>query len=194
MRTKHSKRNVATALFIIASLALLLGAPVASDANNDCRPDQTQLQNQGAVPFGGRVVLAQTFIPGVPGHQVCRVKVLINKNLLAAGNLTLHLLRSNFMELDAAVTIPAAAIPMGSSVQVFDFGCNGAVLAGMPFYGLKLESSGSPVGAYSWKGIGGDVYVKPGAGGRGWRNVKAGAGSWTNLGGWDYAFEIYLCD
>jgi hypothetical protein len=194
MRTKHSRRNVATVLTIIASLALLSLTSGHSLANNICRPDQTQLQNQGAIQLGGRVVLAQTFIPSAAGHRVCRVKLIITKNFPGAGNLTLHLLRSNFTELDVAVTIPGAAIPMGTSVQVFDFGCNGAALAGMPFYGLKLESAGSPFGAYSWKGVGGDVYVKPGAGGRGWRKTSAGVGSWTNLGAWDYAFEIYLCD
>jgi hypothetical protein len=193
MRTQQSKSSVATALVLTISLALLISTPAASQGNN-CRPDQTQLQTEGAIPFGGKVVLAQTFIPSEAGHSVCRVKVFINKNLVAAEDLTLHLLRSNFTELDAAVTIPAAAIPMGSSIQVFDFGCNGAVLAGMAFYGLKLESRNSPVGAYTWRGIGGDVYVKPGIGGKGWRNVNGGAGTWTNLGAWDYAFEIYLCD
>jgi hypothetical protein len=118
--------------------------------------------------------------------------VFISKNAAGAGNLTLHLLRSNFTEL-GAVTIPGAPIPMGNSVQVFDFGCNGAALAGMPFYGLKLESPGSAFGAYSWRGIGGDVYAKPGNGGRAWRNMTAGMGHWTNLGAFDYAFEIYMC-
>lgn len=193
MRTQQSKWGAATALVLTISLALLISTPAASRGNN-CRPDQTQLQTEGAIPFGGKVVLAQTFVPNAAGHSACRVKVFINKNLAAAGDLTLNLVRSNFTELDTAVTIPAAAIPMGSSIQVFDFGCNGAVLAGMPFYGLRLESPKSPVGAYSWKGIGGDVYLKPGPRGKGWRNVNGGAGNWTNLGAWDYAFEIYLCD
>jgi hypothetical protein len=177
-------------LTITASLLLLTTVP-ASYAEN-CRPDQVQLVNQGAILFGAKTVLAQTFIPNAPGHQVCQVKVIITRNMVGADNLTLHLLRSNFGELDAPVTIPAP--PMGTSVQVFNFGCNGAVLAGNPFYGLKLESPGSPFGAYSWRGVGGNPYVKPGPGGRGWRNVNAGAGHWTSLGAWDYAFEVYSCD
>ncbi len=194
MRTKHAKLYGATAFTIIASIVFLLGAPVTSHADNGCRPDQTQLQNQGGVLFGGRTVLGQTFSPSVPGHQVCRVKVVITKNVVGAGDVTLHLLRSNFAPLDAAITIPGAAIPMGTSVQVFDFGCNGAALGGMPFYGLKLESKASVMGAYSWRGIAGNVYERPGEGDKGWRNMNGGAGQWTNLGGWDYAFQIYLCD
>lgn len=193
MRLKHSKLGIATILTIIASLAILPTAP-ASYAQNNCRPDQVQLMNQGAIMFGAKTVLAQTFIPNAQGHQVCQVKVIISKNMVAAGNLTLHLLRSNFAELDAPVTIPGGPIPMGTSVQVFNFGCNGAALAGNPFYGLKLESPGSPFGAYSWRGVGGNPYARPGPGGRGWRNVNAGAGNWTNLGAWDYAFQIYMCD
>jgi hypothetical protein len=193
MRLNHSKLGIATMLTIIASLVLFPTVPT-SHADNDCRPNQVQLLNQGAMPLGAKIVLAQTFIPNAPGHQVCQVKVTINKNMLGAGNLTLHLLRSNFAELDAPVTIPGPAIPMGTSVQAFNFGCNGAALAGNPFYGLKLESPGSAFGAYSWKGVGGNPYVKPGPGGRGWRNVNAGAGHWTSLGAWDYAFEVYTCD
>jgi hypothetical protein len=194
MKTKHSRLFGATTFTLIASFVFLLATPVTSQANNNCRADQKQLQHQGAIPFGGRIVLGQTFVPSVPGHPVCQVKVIINKNMVGAGNLTLRLLRSNLTELDAAATIPGFAIPMGMSVQAFDFGCNGAALVGMPFYGLKLESPGSVFGAYSWRGIGGDVYVKPGNGGRAWRSVNAGAGSWTTLGAWDYAFEVYLCD
>ncbi len=193
MKRRYSKLVSATAVTVIASLLLLVGLP-NSQAKIECHPDQVQLQNQGAIGLGGRTVLGQTFVPGAPGQQVCQVKVHINKNLAAAGNLTLHLLRSNLAELDAAVTIPGGLIPMGPSVQVFNFGCNGAALAGNPFYGLKLESQGSPVGAYSWRGIGGNPYARPGAAGRGWRNVNAGAGNWTALGAWDFAFQIYMCD
>ena len=192
---KNSKLNVATAFTILASIVLLLVASVTSQANNDCRPDQTQLQNQAAIPFGGQTVLGQMFIPSVPGHQVCMVKVHISKNLVGAKNLTLRVVRSNFTELDVA-TIAGADIPMGNSVQVFNFGCNGAALVGMPFYGLKLESKHSPMGAYSWKGIGGNVYNRPGEGDKGWRNLNDGVGNWTSLaaGAWDFAFEVYLCD
>ncbi len=191
MRLRHSKLSIATVLTIIASLVLVTTVPT-SYAENNCRANQAQLVNQGAIPFGAKTVLAQTFVPNAQGHQVCQVKVIITRNMVAAGNLTLHLLRSNFAELDAPVTIPAP--PMGTSVQVFNFGCNGAVLAGNPFYGLKLESPDSPFGAYSWRGIGGNPYARPGPAGRGWRNVSAGAGNWTNLGAWDYAFQIYMCD
>jgi hypothetical protein len=193
MLVKSSSIVGATALTIIASLVLLVVAP-ESHADNACRPDQKQLQSPGLVLLGGQVVLAQSFIPSAPGHRVCRVKVFITRNAAAAGDLTLHVLRSNFTDLDAAVTIPAGAIPMGNSIQLFDFGCNGAVLAGMPFYSLKLESPGSQPGAYAWRGMGGNPYDKPGNAGRGWRNLKGGNGPWTNLGGWDYAFEIYMCD
>ena len=191
MRQKHSKLGIATMLTITASLLLLTTVP-ASYAQNNCRSDQVQLVNQAAILFGAKTVLAQTFIPNAPGHQVCQVKVIITRNMVAADNLTLHLLRSNFAELDVPVTIPAP--PMGTSVQVFNFGCNGAALAGNPFYCLKLESPRSPFGAYSWRGIGGNPYARPGPGGRGWRNVNSGHGNWTNLGAWDYAFEVYTCD
>ncbi len=194
MRSKNTKLGIATALTIIASFFMLLALPASTLADNKCRLDQRQMQRPGAIVFGGNTVLGQTFIPSAPGKRVCQVKVFVRKNFLGANDLTLHLLRSNFTELDAAVTIPAADIPMGNSVQAFDFGCNGAVLAGMPFYGLKLESPGSPVGAYSWLGTGGNVYVRPGADVRGWRNISAGQGNWESLGAWDYAFEIYTCN
>ncbi len=190
---KHSKLSTAVSLFTVASLALLLAYPAPASADNECRLDQRQLQNAGAILFGARTVLGQTFIPAVPGQRVCRIKLRIRKNVAGAGNVTLRLVRSNFTPLDAAVTIPGAPIPMGNSVQLFDFGCNGAPLAGMPFYGLRLESPGSVMGAYSWQGMGNNPYVKPGNGGRGWRNLNAGDGQWTSLGGWDYAFEIYMC-
>lgn len=195
MKKESSKLNGVTAFMIIASIVFLLVAPLTSQANNDCRPDQTQLQNQAAIPFGGQTVLGQMFVPNVQGHQVCSVKVLISKNFAGAKNLTLHVVRPNFTELDVA-TIAGADIPMGNSVQVFNFGCNGAALVGMPFYGLKLESGSSPMGAYSWKGIGGNVYNRPGEGDKGWRNLNDGVGSWTSLsaGAWDFVFEVYLCN
>lgn len=194
MKSTNSKLSIAAAFSIIASFVLLLALPATTLADNECRVDQTQLQHPGAILFGGRTFLGQTFVPSAPGHHVCQVKVMIRKNVAAAGNLTLHILRSNFIELDAAVTIPGGAIPMGNSVQVFDLGCNGAVLAGMPFYGLKLESPTSPAGAYSWQGSGGNLYVRPGADVKGWRNFDGGNGHWNGLGAWDYAFEIYMCN
>lgn len=131
MKMKQTKLSIATAFTIIASFVLLLALPATTLADNECRLDQRQLQHPAAILFGGRTVLGQTFIPSAPGHHVCQVKVMIRKNVAAVGDLTLHILRSNFTELDASVTIPAP--PMGNSVQVFDFGCNGVVLAGMPF-------------------------------------------------------------
>jgi len=194
MKMKQTKLSAATAFTIIASFVLLLALPATTSADNECRLDQRQLQHPGAIPFGGKTVLGQTFIPSAPGHHVCQVKVMIRKNFAGADNLTLQLVRSNFGQLDAAVTIPAIDIPMGNSMQAFDFGCNGAVLAGMPFYGLKLSSPGSPVGAYSWQGSAGNLYNRPGADVKGWRNVNNGKGNWESLGGWDYAFEIYMCN
>jgi hypothetical protein len=91
------------------------------------------------------------------------------------------------------VTIAPAAIPMGVSVQLFDFGCNDAPLNGA-FHAIQLESHSSAAGAYSWRGSGGNPYVQLGKGGRGWRNVNGGAGDWDNLGLWDFAFEVYMCD
>jgi hypothetical protein len=184
---------VTTAFITIAAVAFLLLTP-PSQANELCHPDQAQLQTQGAVQLGGPTVLGQTFVPSAPGQRICRVKLFIRKNMVGAGNLTLRILRSNFLPLDAAVTIPGGAIPMGDSIQVFEFGCNGAPLAGFPFYALKLESPNSNFGAYSWRGIAGDVYAKPGNGGRAWRNANAGVGPWTNLGGFDYGFQIYMCN
>lgn len=193
MKQTHNSLRIATTLTILASLTLLVAYPTSAFADNECRLDQRQLVHQGAIPLGGRTVLGQTFIPAALGHRICRIKLMITKNNAGAGNLTLRLLSSNLAPLDAAVSIPGAAIPMGNSVQLFDFGCNGAPLAGMPFFGLRLESPNSPPGSYSWQGVGNNPYVKPGNGGRGWRNLNAGGGQWTALGGWDFAFEIYMC-
>lgn len=194
MSMNQSKLNIATAFTILASLVLLLAFPDPTSADNQCHSDQKQTLHQGAILFGAKTALGQTFIPGVPGQRVCRVKVMISKNIPGADNLTLRLMRSNFAPLDAAVTIPGGPIPMGTSLQLFDFGCNGAPLGGMPFYGLRLESPNSPPGAYSWQGVAGNPYVKPGDGGRGWRNPNSAPSNWNSLGGWDFAFEIYMCD
>ncbi len=194
MKMKQTKLSIATAFTIIASFVLLLALPATTLADNVCRLDQRQMQHPGAFLLGGRTVLGQTFIPSAPGHRVCQVKVMIQKNAFNADNLTLHIVGSNFAELDASVTIPGGPIPMGNSVQVFDFGCNGVALAGRPFYGLKLESPGSAAGAYSWQGSAGNLYARPGADVRGFRNANGGKGKWESLGAWDYAFEIYMCD
>jgi hypothetical protein len=156
----------------------------------DCRLDQSQLMQTGQVMLGGQVVLGQTFVPGVQGQRVCRIKIAIRKNFAAAGDLKLTVMDSRFGELDSATI---GAIPLGDSTQLFEFGCDGQVLAGHAFYGLKLEAAG-PVGGYSWKGSANDPYARPANRGQGWRNPNGGAGTWTSLGGFDYAFQIYLCD
>ncbi len=183
---------------IIGFLSVLTIAAIAVFSLNaltvqaeECRLDQSQLQQNGGVMFGGNHVLGQTFVPSVQNRRVCKVKVSIRKNVAAAGDLKLTVLDSRFGELDSATI---GAIPLGNSVQLFDFGCNGNALDGHQFYGLKLESPASAVGAYTWKGAAGNPYVQPANRGNGWRNLNGGAGTWTDLGGWDYAFQIYLCD
>lgn len=190
---RKPKLNSIAVVFTLATLGVLTVLPVPASVDDQCRSDQRQMQNGGAMMFGAKTVLGQTFVPSVPGQRVCRIKIWLTKNAPGAGNVTLRLVRSNFAPLDAAVTIPGGAIPMGNSVQLFEFGCNGAPLAGMPFYGIRLESPASQIGAYSWQGVGNNPYVKPGNGGRGWRNLNGGEGQWISLGGWDYAFDIYMC-
>ena len=186
---KKSKIIGFLSVLIIAAIAVfsLNGWTVQAD---NCRLDQSQLQQNGGIAFGNNIVLGQTFVPSVQNRRVCKVKVSIRKNM-AAGDLKLTVLDSRFGELDSATI---GAIPLGNSVQVFDFGCNGTPLDGHQFYGLKLESPASAVGAYTWKGAPNNPYVKPANQGKGWRNVNSGVGIWTDLGGLDYAFQIYLCD
>jgi hypothetical protein len=129
----------------------------------------------------------------VNNRRVCKVKVSIRKNMAAAGDLKLTILNSQFGELDSA-TIDGGDIPLGNSVQLFEFGCDGIALGGHQFYGLRLASPTSPVGGYAWRGAANNPYVQPANRGTGWRNANGGAGTWTDLGGWDYAFQIYLCD
>lgn len=180
------------AAFIIAAIAIVLSIGSKVQADN-CRLNQSQLQQTGEIAFGNNIVLGQTFVPGVPDRRVCKVKVYIRKNMANAGNLRLTVVNAAFDVLDTA-TIAGGAVPLGSSVQVFDFGCDGRLLGGHPFYGLKLESPGSPVGAYTWKGAANNPYVRPGNGGKAWRNAGGGAGVWQDLSPWDFAFQIYLCD
>lgn len=189
MRSKYSKLSFGVALAVVASFLMI---PVHAMAP-DCRSDQRQLQNNVGIGFGGKTLLAQTFVPGAPGHRLCKVKVTIRKNAAAAGALTLRLLQPGFGPMADPITIPGPAIPLGVSVQLFDFGCHTAPLAGA-FHGIQLESPTSVVGDYSWRGAAGDPYVKPGNGGRGWRNMNGGAGNWNNLGLWDFAFDVYMCD
>jgi hypothetical protein len=189
---KNNKIIGFKSVLTIAAIAVFLSIGFAVQADN-CRLDQSQLAQTGAIAFGNNIVLGQTFVPSVQNRQVCKVKVSIRKNMEEAGDLKLTVLNSQFGELDSA-TIDGDDIPLGNSVQLFDFGCNGDALDGHQFYGLKLESPTSVVGAYTWKGAAGNPYVQPANRGNGWRNTNGGAGTWTNLGGFDYAFQIYLCD
>ena len=187
MKTK-SKITSFIALQMIASILFTSSTVYAAD----CRLDQSQLIQNGQVMLGGQTVLGQTFVPSVQGQQVCRIKIAIRKNFGAAGDLKLTVMDSRFRELDSA-SINGLAIPLGNSTQVFEFGCDGQALAGHAFYGLKLDAAG-PLGGYAWKGAANDPYARPANRGQGWRNANGGAGPWTDLGGWDYAFQIYLCD
>jgi hypothetical protein len=187
MKTKSKIRSF-IALNMIASI-LFTSVTVYAD---DCRRDQSQLMQTGQVMLGGETVLGQTFVPSIQGQHVCRIKIAIRKNFVAAGDLKLTVMDSRFAELDSA-SIDDLAIPLGNSTQVFEFGCDGQALAGHAFYGLKLAAAGA-VGGYAWKGAANNPYARPANRGQGWRNPNGGAGTWTSLGGWDYAFQIYLCD
>ena len=190
MKATYSKLTIAVVFVIAASFVLM---PVHANPV-DCHSDQRQLQNNAGLGFGGRTVLAQTFVPSAPGLRVCKVKVTIRKNVAGAGPLTLRLLNAAFGPVANPVTIPAAAIPMGVSVQLFELDCHGAPLGGGR-YVIQLESPDSAAGAYSWRGAGGNPYVQPANGGRGWRNLNAGnPANWNSLGLWDFAFDIYVCD
>src|SRR5512143_3652046 len=112
MKIKHAKLKIATAFAIAASFLILPAHATAAE----CHSDQRQLLNQAAVVFGGKTVLGQTFVPSVPGHRVCKVKVTIRKNVAGAGALTLRLLTPAFGAMADPVTIAAAGIPMGASV------------------------------------------------------------------------------
>lgn len=188
MQTKYSKFCIGVAFVIAMSFVMfpVHAAPV------DCHSDQRQRQNNAGIGFGGKTVLAQTFVPSAPGLHVCRVKVTIRKNVAAAGPVTLRLLNAGFGPVADPVTI--AGIPLGVSVQVFELDCHDAPL-GAGRYAIQLESPDSAAGDYSWSGTGGNPYVQPANGGRGWRNFTAGnQANWNSLGMWDFAFDIYVCD
>jgi hypothetical protein len=189
---KKSKIIGFAPVLTIAAIAVFLSIGITVSADN-CRLDQSQLAQNGAVAFGNNIVLGQTFVPSVQNRQVCKVKVSIRKHIAAAGDLKLTVLNSQFGELDSA-TIDGGDIPFGNSVQEFNFGCDGIALGGHQFYGLKLDSPTSAVGSYSWRGAAGNPYVQPLNRGKGWRNTNGGGGNWEDLGGFDYAFQIYLCD
>lgn len=187
MKATYSKLSIAV-VFVIAASFLMI--PVHATPA-ECRSDQRQLQNNVGMNFGGKTVLAQTFVPSAAGLRVCKVKVTIRKNIAGAGPVTLRLLNAAFGQAAEAVTI--GPIPMGISVQVFDLGCDDAPL-GAAQYAIQLESPNSPPGAYSWRGSAGNPYVQPANSGKGWRNFTAGnPANWTNLGLWDFTFDIYVC-
>lgn len=190
MKIKPRKLNIAIAFAVAASFVIL---PVRASAQQ-CHMDQRQMQNQGEILFGGKTYLAQSFVPSAPGQRICRVKVTIRKITPQARALTLRLLTPGFGPMADPVTIGPAAIPLGISVQLFEFGCNDAPLNGA-FHLLQLESPTSRVGDYAWRGAGVNPYVQPANGGRGWRNIDSGApAQWNSLGQWDFAFETHMCD
>jgi hypothetical protein len=179
-------------LLIAASLSAITGLMGAAAAPR-CVLDREMWINGGGDGFGGVNVPGQTFVPSAPG-QVCKVVVWIHKNDPAAGPLTLRIRRHDRTLLPGgSATIPAAAIPMGLSVQSFNFACT-PLLAGSPFYGLSLESPGSGATAYTWinsDDAGADAVY---AAGRGYYNRNGGAPNtaWPRAG-YDYAFRVYLC-
>lgn len=190
MKTKYSKLSIGVVFVIAASLSVIPFRTIAAE----CHSDQRQGQNNGGVAFGGKTVLAQTFVPSAPGQRVCKVKVTIRKNVAAAGAVTLRLLNPAFGPVADPVTIPAAAIPIGTSVQLFDLGCDDAPLGAGP-YAIQLESRNSAPAAYAWRGSGGNPYVQPANGGKGWRNLNGGnPANWTSQALWDFTFDIFLCD
>ena len=109
MSLNHSKLSIATAFTIIASFALLLAfaGPGVWQRTSVTRI-RSRCTIRAQLPLAVHTVLGQTFIPSAPGQRVCQVKLVINKNLAGAGNLTLRLVRSNFTPLDAGVTIPGS--------------------------------------------------------------------------------------
>jgi hypothetical protein len=161
-----------------------------------CRVDQQMPINGGGDGFGNSGVLGQTFVPSAAA-PVCKIDLWVHKNDPAAGDLQVVLRASNFVPLVAgSVTIPAAQIPMGLSLQSIDFCCNAMpILAGSPFYGLTLASPASVnPAAYTWinsDDAGADAAY---AAGHGYSNVNGAAPNtpWR-LVGYDYAFRIYTC-
>jgi hypothetical protein len=186
---------------ITLSITLILAlAPWTLSAGNiatlsRCTLDQQMWINGGGDGFGGPNVLGQTFRPTAPG-LVCKIELMIHKNNPAASDLVVVLRRSDFSPIaNGTVTIPAAEIPLGLSVQTLDFCCNQMpLLAGSPFYGLTLASPGGWAPDYTWinsDDAGADAaYLR----GNGYVNVHGAAPgtAWAPVG-YDYAFKIYIC-
>jgi hypothetical protein len=159
-------------------------------APNACVVDQAMVNFNGRRVFGGNTVLAQTFRPTV-NKRVCKVNVRIHKLInrpTPAGDLILSVRTMGGVILDNAVR-PANLIPMGVSVQSFDLGCNGGVLAAGNLYRIVLRERAGAVGDYAWYGHNGNLY----ANGIGQR--KIGAGPWVNAfgQGWDFYFRELRC-
>jgi hypothetical protein len=189
-----ARTNIAAGVLLIV-LALAGSGVVEAAPALRCRVDQQMWINGGGDGFGNAIVLGQTFTPLVPA-PVCRIELSISKNNPAAGDLQVTLMSSNFVPLPGgSVTIPAAQIPMGISVQTIDFCCNAMpMLAGSPFFGLTLAAPTSQIADYTWinsDDAGADgAYVR----GRGYGNFNGAApGTRWFAVGYDYAFKIYTC-
>jgi hypothetical protein len=139
-----------------------------------CRLNVPQPASNVLVPFGGAMVLNQTFIPTLPG-PVCKVDVRIRRNITTgAGSLKLIVTDLNNVVMDSAV-IPAPQL--GDSVRTFDMGCDGGILLPRHTYRLSLSSPTSPMGAYSWWDANGNPY------GNGQGDAPLH----------DFTFWVYLC-
>jgi hypothetical protein len=185
MTALNSKSIAVGASLVSFVFVVLMTVPFGARADA-CRLDREQWLRNTSAQLGDVRMLGQTFINNRPG-RVCRVKVYIAKTNPAAGPLTLSILNVANVPIDSA-TIPGPPIPMGASVQLFDFECDGAPLAGAPFR-LKLESPASALGHYRWFGSG----ANPFAAGQAWSNST---GVWKPLGngGADFMFKIYMCN
>lgn len=186
MKALTSKSSTAVGLTVSVVFMGLMAIPFRTQGAAACLLDREQWQQTTSVQLGGTQVLGQTFVNNRPG-RVCQVKVYIAKTNLIAGPLTLSILNVANVVIDSA-TIAGPPIPMGASVQLFDFECDGSPLAGAPFR-LKLESPASALGHYRWFGSG----ANPFAAGQAWSNAT---GAWKPLsnGGADFMFKIYMCN
>jgi hypothetical protein len=184
MKALSSQSRAAVAFLML--FPVLMAIPARTQGGNGCRLDRQQWQQNTSAPLGGERMLAQSFTP-ILARPVCKVKVYIAKTNPAAGPLILNILNANRDVIDSA-TIAAVDIPMGASVQLFDFECDGARLLGAPFW-LRLESPGSALGHYRWFGIGGNAF----AAGEAWSNAAGNARPLSN-GDADFMFKLYLCN
>jgi hypothetical protein len=181
---------------LLANLASNVGvanaASCASATANqiNCRVDQQMTQNGGGDGFGSVIRLRQTFKPsGAKG--LCRVDLLIQKNNVNAGSLTLQIAGVGLASPLTRI-IPAPAIPLSMATWVtFNFSScpTSSQLQAATSYQLELNADGSPLNAYTWinsQGAGGNAAY---ADGSGWRTY---GGGWVQQK-YDYAFKVYLC-